>query len=779
MPGWYIHMDAAREAITKLNANTNAATIFSSDSGPTAAQLQAIVQNNPAYYALGAIGPDIFFLLPDFKPPAGTGLWGAANLIRTLFTWWDDNFLGPYEDILGPIADNASDELGALTGGLSQELSAIFSQAISFLIDFVLVLITRQYDIFGLLSSGVPQGFDEQTFFWSDMLHYRKTDEFAHELWKSATTDQQRAFALGWMTHIATDVTGHCFVNEKAGGPYRLHWQRHHLVENHMDAKVYDSEHGTQSIYNMMSNSALHLWLAFNPDGSSRIDCLNFPQPGPTYDPGDDTPAQLDRKSKWDFDSNMPADLAGYLATALKTVYNPSIAASDIGACAAAPQIIEAITSGRSDGFATQDDIVNTYWWLYKYIKWTTTDFYSIRRPDPPDVINVQPFPSPPGSGASDPGPGGGSDNSAWQDFLDFLLSLFSWLTYIAQVLAYPVTALTGIITSAGTYPLREVLYETLELPLYNAWLGLHWYLSMSGYLMPMQNEINSGLNTLGVAVTDTWPGIDASLNDFSGGLGGTSTPTSEPSGHDVNRTFPRDVVEDPNSFITNMINAALSKTCGNATIGPSEFTRPWRFPLANDANQGIPMEGPMSVASPYKSSQDATILMGMSPGNNTARAKLEAAKSEAETIELARSLIDQGTHLGDPVDYSSYLIAKLTRDHAGDAAHPIANFNLDSDRGYGYLCWDWVRSKGVMGVPTPYFRGSQYDPPPGGSDAHGHRTYHAPIAPGSGWCADDIAPPAPAGGTPDSPANTPSMQDESKERPVRIRYIDIEEKFA
>ena len=642
------------------------------------------------------------------------------------------------------------------------------------MIDFVLVLITKQYDIFGLLSSGVPQGFDEQTFFWSDMLHYRKTYEFAHELWTSATTDQQRAFALGWMTHLATDVAGHCFVNEKCGGPYRLHWQRHHLVENHMDAKVYDSEHGTQSIYNMMSNSALHLWIAFNPDNSSRIDCLNFPQPGPTYATGDDTPSQLDRKSKWDYDSDMPDDLAAYLAAALKAVYNPSIAASANGAAAAAPQIIEAITSGRTDGYASADDITNTYWWLYKYVKWTTTDYYSIRRPDPPDVIIVQPFPSPPGSGAAAPGPGATSDNSAWQDFLSFLLSLFSWLTYIAQVLAYPATVIAGIINSAGTYPIRDLLYETLELPLYNAWLSLHWYLAMTGYLMPMQNEINSGLNTLGVSVLDTWPGIDASLNDLSGGLGGVTTPTTEPSGHNSDRAYPRDVVEDPSNTVTAIINAALSKTCGGATTAPSEFTRPWRYPTENDAGAGIPFETPLSVASPYVAGQDPTVLMGGAPGDNATRAAFEAAKNETETIGLARTNIANHKTLGDPVDYSSYVMAMLTRVHAGDAQHPIANFNLDSDRGYGYKCWDWVRSEGVTGVPTPYFRGSSYD-----TDPHGHRAYHAPVAPGTGWCADDIAPPAPAGGTPSSPAEAPAMQDESKERPVRIRYIDLEEKFV
>ena len=114
------------------------------------------------------------------------------------------------------------------------------------------------------------------------------------------------------MSHLATDVTGHCFVNEKAGGPYRIHWQRHHLVENHMDAAVYDSERGTQSRYQMLSDAALHLWVAFNNDGSSRENFFNF-QPGPNYDDGDETPAILSRKRAWDWDSKIPDDLAQFM----------------------------------------------------------------------------------------------------------------------------------------------------------------------------------------------------------------------------------------------------------------------------------------------------------------------------------------------------------------------------------------------------------------------------------------------------------------------------------
>ena len=70
MPGWYIHMDVARKSVAGLAGNATAAPIFSSN-GPTAADLTKIGKFNPTYVALGAIGPDIFFLLPDFKPPVG------------------------------------------------------------------------------------------------------------------------------------------------------------------------------------------------------------------------------------------------------------------------------------------------------------------------------------------------------------------------------------------------------------------------------------------------------------------------------------------------------------------------------------------------------------------------------------------------------------------------------------------------------------------------------------------------------------------------------------
>ncbi|HEX8106207.1 MAG TPA: hypothetical protein VF516_00705, partial [Kofleriaceae bacterium] len=426
------------------------------------------------------------------------------------------------------------------------------------------------------------------------------------------------------------------------------------------------------------------------------------------------------------------------------------------GQWASHPTIIEELQPG-SGGYADADAITATYWWLYRYVKWTTTDYYKIRRPSPPDVVNIPDFPSPPGTGESDPGPGP-SDDSAWHDFLEILLAIFAWIIYLAQVAAWPATAIVSLITSAGTYPVRQLLYENLELPLYNAWLALHWYLSMTGFNYPMQEEINPGLMTLGVGVGDVWGSVQAALSDPSGGLHMPAAGT-EPSGRDRDRTTPHEVVVDPQGWVASAIHQALNNVCG-ASEAPSEFLRPWKWPDKDNQGDMVPSEQPLSPASPYVASNDATVLIGGAAGNAAVRTALEHCHNEAETIKQATAHLPHGEHLGDPVDYTGYVIAWLTRDTPGE----IANFNLDSDRGYGYLCWDWLRAKSPDMTGTPASFKGHADP---------HR-YRAPIRPGAGWCDQELDHPSPHG------ANDPVMHDPvnpDKTGPVRIRYIDREDK--
>lgn len=47
---------------------------------------------------------------------------------------------------------------------------------------------------------------------------------------------QLLAFTYGWMSHVATSVTGEPFITNIVGGPYRTHWWRHRMVSHYVDA---------------------------------------------------------------------------------------------------------------------------------------------------------------------------------------------------------------------------------------------------------------------------------------------------------------------------------------------------------------------------------------------------------------------------------------------------------------------------------------------------------------------------------------------------------------
>ena len=293
----------------------------------------------------------------------------------------------------------------------------------------------------------------------------------------------------------------------------------------------------------------------------------------------------------------------------------------------------------------------------------------------------------------------------------------------------WPAAVIAGIVAGTATYTLREALYEAIELPLYNMWLGIHTYLAMTGYLMPMTGEINSGLNTLGVSVANDWQSTIAALGDPDGGFtpGAIST---DPSGG-IRTGFPKDVVLDPPGAISGF---AQMVTAGGLVVNgeyPSEFTRPWLFPTADNQGDAVFVEQKASVGGPFVTGMNATALFGASPGTANARAKFEAAQNEAETIAAAATLLPAGEHLGDPKDFTTYLVARLTRDDL-DPVQTV-NFDLDADRGYGYLAWDLLRFKDRTSSPSA-FRGSG-DPGHGGAVTDvSQRLYFTPVKPGYGW---------------------------------------------
>src|SRR2546425_9577901 len=71
MPGPYIHMSSMRHAATQLAQNSyqvvGSSYINPTWTGADVRKLGQIMQDHPNFANLGAIGPDLFFFLPDFR----------------------------------------------------------------------------------------------------------------------------------------------------------------------------------------------------------------------------------------------------------------------------------------------------------------------------------------------------------------------------------------------------------------------------------------------------------------------------------------------------------------------------------------------------------------------------------------------------------------------------------------------------------------------------------------------------------------------------------------
>jgi hypothetical protein len=120
----------------------------------------------------------------------------------------------------------------------------------------------------------------------------------------------------------AIDTIGHSFVNEQCGGPFRNHPQRHHLIENHIDAWNYretkpDGRNapdpwGYTETYPDVSMSALWFAVQMKPPTPDDPDGPKGKQRPDTIP--DDPKA---RKKALDVDGEMPEWMANSIVQAL------------------------------------------------------------------------------------------------------------------------------------------------------------------------------------------------------------------------------------------------------------------------------------------------------------------------------------------------------------------------------------------------------------------------------------------------------------------------------
>jgi hypothetical protein len=719
MPGWYVHMEAARETAQRLR-DGDVPSGFPIDV-TQARELGEVCHTWRNYLALGSLGPDLFYLLPDFANTRGC-------VIRQVIQWtldvWeviDAQFIGKWENWIDPIQTNNAQLFSQLTGGLSNQLAAILDELSTAIVSAFEGLLAQMGDWFGVLTSGVPQGYDNDAFYWSDMFHYRRTYQFPYTLFRqalqardAATTDAERldadarmAFAVGWMSHCATDVTGHPFTNAKAGGPYRDHWQRHHLVENHMDSQNY-SARNSGPCYGERGTSALHFYVAFRARHDGPYDmredgpAYDYFTGFPAYDTSDGPTPAAARRALFDLDTGeLPDMLVDALLEAMAEVHpdGPRILTQD-------PRYSATDDAGTPDGRPNAEAMRQMWAIVYAYLKVSGSDGLSPRRPTPPPVFTDHSFPTPPGGGGygvdDDPARGADVDDDDSFSLLDLVLAVLAWVVYLAQVITWLVTVLPGLIVDILTFPAREVLYWAVVVPAWNLFILARRALVMSGFLTPKPEEIDLGLTTLGSAsgTFSIAAALDSPLGD-----GAASFLVTEPSGRGtpssafgLDPAYPRNIVRDQPADISAVdLPGLLGLTGplryagdGSAVFKPTEWVAPWRYPLTNQAGKGVPQEGAAAHVGPFVVGDQSTVLLPGPPGDTGARTQLEDCKSPAETFAALDALLRGNRHLGGPVDYGLYLIGRMAA--GGSDAFQVPDFNLDSDRGYAWRCWDWDR---------------------------------------------------------------------------------------
>lgn len=683
MPGPYIHISAMRNAAERLGkgryrpAAGERGRIDPSWPGASMGAVAELIQKHPNFASLGAIGPDLFFLLPDFRDKNGIVLSSVlTKVLQFLEGLYDtlDPYVTKWEKYLGPISEDTAEEISRLTGGLSESVGNITGELASILITALEDFVTKQHDWFGEFSLGLNQGLDEQLYFWSDMLHYRGTGQFGRALLQNANVredERLRAYALGYVTHLATDVTGHAYVNAIAGGPYRQHWQRHHLVENHCDAFWYlrDNAPGaprTVNGYKQITESALYFDIAFAEDAQKS------PLLRPSFPPGNTLRENWVRKRVLDKDSKLPDELAELLVQTMKDVFYKQGAKH--------PAILT-----TNEGRPSEEQVATAYDLLFRFLKLVTVDGFSHEPPEPPPVFGNLQFPTPtdPGSDSSPAnGGGGGGGGFSWDDLLDFILSVINAIAYVLEVVAYLLTLPWAIIADLLSYPWRYIMYLLLELPLFHLLKDFRAVLVLTGYMSPMEDEIASSLVQIGTTSAETFDQVVAEMGDVFGGL-------SEPPPAVINTRF-----EPP-------IYPTLNTNSPND--GDKEYHHPWAYPQTK-------LEPDPTIVGPYATRSEPSVLFLDIQTDPEMRDLYETAANPDETEQRSAQL-GPTRSLGDVVTFSEYLLWLMSRENGLYEEGTIrpTDWNLDADRGYAHKCWDWKRDPSKKGSFQQSFRLFRY----------------------------------------------------------------------
>ncbi len=664
MPKYGIHYIVLKESIENLQQEP---------AGSLARLRGEALAANPFFANLGAIGPDLFFYALDYK---------VMQIIEPFHTAYRD-LQKLYDTVTGPkqaleqlLEDAALDTLDQLeqlpfVGTYVADIRTIVEQimALDLLIEksieevfkagIVRILGLDAHDPnYGelprslyqeLFQSGTQAGLEEPDWYWFDMLHYRRTGRFAANLLRNAGNNSAlQAYALGYMSHIATDTVGHPYVNLICGAPYRIAVQRHVTAENYMDQwkwnRYFDGENIRARLYDAFGFEAY-----------------------PT----------------------LPDPLAELLSRTLMQTYSEVSHPLRLKDTSLHPSQ----TVGMSEGFLSAEDIKRTYELLRSTLQLLGRN---------PDLRPVEPY-----EGADedladlnasldifDPPPAVGPPpipNCDWENiwgdtagecFTAFVEELQTWMNMVRELVDWAretgrkalnliVDTLDNPQPGMPTRWLQLMLYMWQQ-QAYTVYRALNSILAQAGLVYPEPDEVALDIPLARSLITPSlcWQGKRDQR-----------FPKMRPAGQS-HLTCPR----------------CEGEGCGNLAQYVKDF------------NADLCCELPTTTPAFYPRNNRTTpdIFIHDAPFDENA----VIAYANANSPQATRALHSQQLQIGNAIDFTTWMMKNARNPATAVSQRAVfADWNLDGDRGYAYKCWDGLPPLcHVEGVELGYkFYGSEF----------------------------------------------------------------------
>jgi Zinc dependent phospholipase C len=647
---------------------------------------------------LGSAGPDIFYAMADY----GGDLQDLENfLIKTAGTF------ECLSKLMGDVSRYVDGLENNITFGVVGALKKTFGLVSGTINEGLLALLVGPIgaNFWPVFEAARQKDLPRENWYWADYLHYIKSGDFALELIEQARSsgnDRLLAYAYGYLTHYVTDVVGHPYVNQVVEGPWRDYWQRHHLVENYIDAYIWDRWHSqnppppapstdeplldslltnanpmpgmgaTLTFARLNDHVDIGTLAGFDPvDGLVEAVCMKIEQG--LFDIG--VAEQIDPTLPNDPDFDAWCKL---MEKTIAKVYDNAVDPATAKPKRTPENLMFDVVTGakiRPDGHPTSNDIGAAYGVFRLVLKISTEE--KIQEPVPPNILtdistavnklatdlqnNLNSFPPPPSINTS--------GSFSWASLWDAIKKIAEWVAETAVATAKTVfDFVIDTINVAGTVvsePIKYALYllNKALFALYNAFRDV---LVHAGYAIPFSNRLSL---------------------DLGGGLSAETLWRS--SGNKASNYPVEEIAEQRKKIFTSY----------------APFVPPSSQSQSQNPVGGIFVEHPtLSITAPYvalvgetllpdvfidppKGPDDMFSINGPQLGilvNGGPQASIEILKRDFGGA-IANCIVGIGFAESQSLKPFSAVRAGLFPPNTPT----LPNYNLDGDRSYAWPCWD------------------------------------------------------------------------------------------